>query len=303
MTTAADTFSAFLDALAETLDLRGEDRAGRLHLSRSHLDHVVSATGGEPPERMRRRLLLERAAHRLLATDAPVVDIAFEAGFGSHEAFTRAFSREYGAAPSRWRQQPTRTQIEGPSGVHFHPPGSLRLPTRRKVTPMDLMTRMLEHHVWLTSEMLERAIRLTDAQLDAPIVVPIGTIDDDMSIRSVLGRLVGQLAQWNAAVTQRSYDWEQERGKSVSTLRRELAEEGPAFLAQVRATVEEGRLDDTFVDVTCDPPHVFTYGGMVAHVLTFAAVRRLVVLGAYENLGITDLDAGDPMEWVAAPAT
>jgi hypothetical protein len=119
----------------------------------------------------------------------------------------------------------------------------------------------------------------------------------------VLGRLVGQLAQWNAAVAQRTYDWDQERGKSVSTLRRELAEEGPAFLEQVRATVDEGRLDDTFVDVTCDPPRVFTYGGMIAHVLTFAAVRRLVVLGALENLGITDLDAGDPMVWVAAPAS
>jgi AraC family transcriptional regulator len=216
---------------------------------------------------------------------------------------TRAFSREYGAAPSRWRRHPTGTRIEGPSGVHFHPPGSLRLPTSRKVTPMDLMTRMIEHHVWLTGEMIDRAGRLADEQLDAPIEVPIGTIDDDMSIRSVLGRLVGQLAQWNAAVAQRSYDWDQERGKSISTLRRELAEEGPAFLAQVRSTVDEGRLDDTFVDVTCEPPRVFTYGGMVAHVLTFAAVRRLVVLGAFENLGITDLDAGDPMEWVAEPVT
>jgi AraC-like DNA-binding protein len=302
MTTADDTFAAFLDTLAETLDLGSDDRARRLHLSRFHLDRVASAAAGEPPERMRRRLLLERAAHRLLVTDQPVVDVAFEAGFGSHEAFTRAFAREYGEAPSRWRQHPTRTQIEGASGVHFHPPGSLRLPTRRKVTPMDLMTRMIEHHLWLTSEMLDRAARLTDAQLDAPIEVPIGTLDDDMTIRSVLGRLVGQLAQWNAAMSQRSYDWEQERGKSVATLRRELAEEGPAFLTQVRTTADEGRLDDTFVDVTCDPPTVFTYGGVVAHVLTFAAVRRLVVLGAYETLGITDLQAGDPLEWVAEPA-
>lgn len=85
-------------------------------------------------------------------------------------------------------------------------------------------------------------------------------------------------------------------------MRRELSEEGPAFLDQVRTTVDEGRLDDTFVDVTCEPPTVFTYGGMIAHVLTFAAVRRLVVLGAYENLGITDLDAGDPAHWVAGPA-
>jgi len=54
--------------------------------------------------------------------------------------------------------------------------------------------------------------------------------------------------------------------------------------------------------VTCQPPRVFTYGGMIAHVLTFAAVRRLVVLGAYESLGITDLEAGDPAPWVAEPA-
>ena len=150
MTTATDTFAAFLDTLAETLDLGSDERARRLHLSRYHLDRVVSATGGEPPGRMRRRLLLERAAYRLVTSDQQVVDIAFEAGFGSHEAFTRAFAREYGRAPSRWRQQPTRTQIDGPSGVHFHPPGSLRLPTTREVTPMDLMTRMVEHHVWLT---------------------------------------------------------------------------------------------------------------------------------------------------------
>lgn len=302
MTAAADTFAAFLDTLAATLDVGSVERARRLHVSRFHLDRIVSATGGEPPDRMRRRLLLERAAFQLLTTDRPVVDVALEAGFGSHEAFTRAFSREYGAAPSRWRQRPTRTQISAASQVHFHPPGGLRLPTASEVSPMDLLTRMVEHHVWLTGEMLTRASRLTDAQLDEPLTFPVGTIDDDMTIRSVLARLVGQLAQWNAAATQRDYDWGQERDKTLLTLRRELAEEGPTFLTLIRETVEEGRLDDTFVDVTCEEPRVFTYAGMIAHVLTFAAVRRLVVLGALENLGITDLDCGDPATWVAQPA-
>jgi AraC-like DNA-binding protein len=301
MTTATDTFASFLTLLAGTLDLDADERAARMHLSRFHLDRIVTATGGEPPGRMRRRLLLERAAYRLAVSDRSVLEVAIEAGFDSHEGFTRAFRREYGAAPSRWRRHPTRTQLPAPSRVHFHPPGTLRLPMTTKVTPMDLLTRMLEHHLWLTGEMLERAGRLTDAQLDAPIEVSVGTIDDDMSIRSVLGRLVGQLAQWNAASSQRGYDWD-ERGKGVAALRRELAEEGPAFLAQVRATIEEGRLDDTFVDVTCEPARVFTYGGMVAHVLTFAAVRRVVVLGALETAGITDLDAGDPAQWVASPA-
>lgn len=300
MTTATDTFASFLTTLVDTLDLTSEERARRLHLSRFHLDRIVSAQAGEPPERMRRRLLLERAAYHLAVSDQQVVEVALAAGFASHEAFTRAFSRAYGAAPTHWRREPTRTQIDAPTAVHFHPPGGLRLPTTTKVTPMDLLTRMVEHHIWLTGEMLERAGRLTDAQLDEPIDVSVGTIDDDMTMRSVLGRLVGQLAQWNAASSQRRHDWDAERTKSISTLRRELAEEGPTFLALVVETIDGERLDDTFLDVTCDPPRVFTYGAMIAHVLTFAAVRRVIVLGALEKHGITDLDAGDPSERVSA---
>ena len=66
--------------------------------------------------------------------------------------------------------------------------------------------------------------------------------------------------------------------------------------------MEEGRLDETFVDATCDPPEVLTYSGMVAHVLTFAAHRRTLVCGALISAGVRDLGAGDPLRWVAEPA-
>ena len=56
------------------------------------------------------------------------------------------------------------------------------------------------------------------------------------------------------------------------------------------------------MDAICDPPEVFTYGGMIAHVLTFAAHRRTLVCGALIEAGVTDLGAGDPMRWVAEPA-
>jgi AraC family transcriptional regulator len=49
------------------------------------------------------------------------------------------------------------------------------------------------------------------------------------------------------------------------------------------------------VDVTCEPPRVFTYGGVVAHVLTFGAHRPTLVCGALADAGVTDLGAGDPM--------
>ncbi len=44
---------------------------------------------------------------------------------------------------------------------------------------------------------------------------------------------------------------------------------------------------------------MFTYGGLIAHVLTFAAHRRILVLGALESAGHPDLGSGDPRLWVA----
>ena len=73
----------------------------------------------------------------------------------------------------------------------------------------------------------------------------------------------------------------------------------PADQLNMHAIIDEGRLDETFVDAVCDPPEVFTYGGMIAHVLTFAAHRRTLVCGALADAGITDLGAGDPMRWIA----
>ena len=271
MSTTTDTFSRFVEVLAETLDDRGatgDELAARMHMSRFHFDRLVSAAAGEPPATFRRRVLLERAAYRLLTTDDDVVVVALAAGYASHEAFTRAFTRAYGPA--------------------------------RKVTAMDLLIRMVEHHVWLVGEMVTRAETLDDAVLDARVEISVDGIDCDPTVRSLLSRLVGQLAMWDAATHDRPYDTEGERGETVAEMRAKLDEVGPAFLDQVRTIVDEGRLDETFVDAICDPPEVFTYGGMIAHVLTFAAHRRTLVCGAFLDAGITDLGAGDPMRWVAA---
>jgi AraC family transcriptional regulator len=308
MSTATDHFTSFVDALADLLDdetgdvtprADGEAIARRLYLSRFHLDRIVSSVAGEPPARFRRRILLERAAYRLLTTRMTILDVAVEAGYGSHEAFTRAFTKAYGVGPRLWRARPTQIRLEAPSDVHFHPPGSLRLPAHQKVTPMNLLTAMVEHHVWLTGEMIGCAARLSDEQLDAPIELSVD--DDPQTIRTLLSRLVGQMGMWNAALADRAYDWSVEEHESVASLRERLAVEGPTYLAHVREACDEGRLDETFVDALCEPAEVFTYGGMIAHVLTFAAHRRTLVALALDAAGITDLGWGDPMRWVAEP--
>ena len=301
MTTRTDTFAAFVDVLAGALDdhdTTAEELAARLYLSRFHLDRVISSVAGEPPRRFRRRILLERAAYRLLSTDRTILDLAVEAGYGSHEAFTRAFTTAYGVTPGAFRRKPHAIRIEAPSGVHFHPPGSIRLPARDKVSSMDLLTRMVEHHVWLTGEILGCAERLTPEQLDEQIELNVD--EDEQTLRSLLSRLIGQLGMWNAALANREYDWSVEEHESLTSMRRRLPEEGPIYLGHVREVVEQGRLDDTFVDALCEPAEVFTYGGMIAHVLTFAAHRRTLAVLALDRHGVTDLGWGDPMTWVAS---
>ncbi len=305
MSTATDHFTRFVDVLAEALDdhdATGEVLASRLYLSRFHLDRIIASVAGEPPSRFRRRILLERAAYRLLTTDHTILQVAVEAGYGSHEAFTRAFTRAYGVGPGQFRGRPTGIRIAAPSNVHFHPPGSLRLPAREKVTPMELLTKMVEHHVWLTGEIIECAARLDDAQLDERVELNVDDDPDPSTLRRLMSRLVGQMGMWNAALANRDYDWSVEQHESVDSMRRRLAVEGPTYLAHVRDVCESGRLDDTFVDALCEPAEVFTYGGMVAHVLTFAAHRRTLAVLALDKHGITDLGWGDPMRWVAEPA-
>lgn len=314
--TATDTFADFVDHLAEALDDPDAKAHERLHLSRFHLDRIVRAVAGEPPAALRRRILLERAAYRMLTTSAPVLDIAVEAGYGSHEAFTRAFAKAYGAPPASWRRGPTQIRLypcgdragftATPAGplpqcVHFHPPAAIRLPARpdRKVTAMDLLTSMVEHHIWLTGEMIRVAGRLDDERLDQPIVLDVD--DDPQTIRSLLSRLVGQMGMWNAAMSDREYDWSVEEHEPLDAMRARLAEEAPVYLGHVRDVVGRGALDETFVDALCEPAEVFTYGGMIAHVLTFAAHRRTLVALALDRHGAGELGWGDPMLWVAQP--
>jgi hypothetical protein len=167
---------------------------------------------------------------------------------------------------------------------------------------MKLLTKMIEHHVWLVGELVERAAPLDPSVLDAPITLSVEGIDRAPTLRSLLSRLIGQMDMWNNVIASRPYDFEVEREETIASMRARLAQAGPAFLLEMRSVVDEGRLDETFVDAHCEPAEVFTYGGLIAHVITFAAHRRLLVLGALESAGITDLGNGDPREWVAQAA-
>jgi AraC family transcriptional regulator len=129
--------------------------------------------------------------------------------------------------------------------------------------------------------------------------VSVDNEDGRMTLRTLLSRLIGQMDMWNCAIATQDYDWSVEQNESLEQMHDRLSRVGPAFLDQVRSFVQDRRLDETFVDALCEPPEVFTYGGMIAHVLTFAAYRRTLVVGALDAAGIPELGWGDPMKWVA----
>jgi AraC family transcriptional regulator len=83
------------------------DLAKAAHFSLHHFHRIFRAQVGETVMQHVRRLRIERAARRLRASDERIVVLALEAGYESHEAFTRAFVDRFGVPPSEFRETPS----------------------------------------------------------------------------------------------------------------------------------------------------------------------------------------------------
>ena len=89
-------------------------------LSPFHFHKVFRGMTGETPLEMLRRLRMERATWQLLHTDRPVTAIAFDAGYETHESFTRAFRACHAMSPSKFRGgRHRRTQLAAANGIHY----------------------------------------------------------------------------------------------------------------------------------------------------------------------------------------
>lgn len=110
-TTAADYERRLLrvqQAIAEHLDepLDPAALAATASFSLHHFHRIFRGQMGESVMQHVRRLRLERAARRLRADGGMrLIDLALEAGYESHEAFTRAFTDAFGVAPSLFRER------------------------------------------------------------------------------------------------------------------------------------------------------------------------------------------------------
>jgi AraC family transcriptional regulator len=218
-------------------DLRLADLADRIGLSAFHFHRLFSAIAGEPPATYLRRLRLERAALRLQHSRLPVTDIAFAAGYQTHESFTRAFKSRFGVPPSRFRAERAR-----PDETIDIEPSIVRLPPRRiafvrHVGPYDQTGAAFEKVVaWAGPRGLLPGATLLGVYWDDQRITPpdrtrceVGLVVDDLAVgdgevgvRSLPG---GEYAVFRHRGSphdrQRSYDllyarWLPERGRAAA---------------------------------------------------------------------------------------
>ncbi len=294
-----DRLRGLIDLVVDSLDhpdADGRALARRASFSRDHLDRLLAAATGESPVALRRRLLLERAAWQLRTGAATPTEAAAAAGYGSLAAFSRAFSRTFGAAPSAYDGP---IEIPAPNGIHFHPPAGLLLPGARHRGGRDLTERMVGHHLARTRELLEAAATLSPDALARPLrpgFVATWFEGEEADAATMCERLVFTIEVWTAAMA----------GLAVPEPRSEVAllerfdPAAKAFARIARSIRDRGAWDDAFVDALCEPPQSFTYGGVLAHVLEYGAIRREMLARVLGELGATVEPTGDPILWEAA---
>ena len=129
----ADTYAECCERVRETVHfihasldqpLDVESIARIAGFSPFHFQRLYRVLVGETVMDTVRRLRLERAALGLQTSGESATEIAFDAGFESLEAFTRAFRRGFGAPPTAFRhRQWLGSWSPSAVGLHYNPEG------------------------------------------------------------------------------------------------------------------------------------------------------------------------------------
>jgi len=95
-------------------DLRVADIASAVGASRRHMARLVLVKTGEPLLNHLQRIRVDNACRQLRDTDAKIVNVAMDCGFGSVQQFNRIFWKLTGCSPGRWRKKAQST-LSGPA--------------------------------------------------------------------------------------------------------------------------------------------------------------------------------------------
>ena len=145
-----DTVNSYQERISQVLthiqqyldgSLTLEELAEVACFSPFHFHRVFRGMVGEAVAEHVRRLRLERAARQLRRTESAVLEIALEAGYETHESFTRAFADMFGMPPSEFRKdREASLEARLPAGAPSHASGF-------RVRRLDAMRVAFVRHV------------------------------------------------------------------------------------------------------------------------------------------------------------
>jgi len=116
--------------LPEILSL--EDVAGNVGVTPFHLTRAFSISTGRSLMRYVRSRRLTQAAHALAKGAPNILGTAIDAGYGSHEAFSRAFRDQFGVTPESVRDQ------RHLKNINLMEPMKMDIPTAAKINPIRM---------------------------------------------------------------------------------------------------------------------------------------------------------------------
>jgi len=143
----------------------------RFHLSRAFAESTGTSVAGY----MRGRRLSEAA--KALVQGAPdILAVALDAGYGSHEAFTRAFRQHFGLTPEQLRAQAHTDNIPLQEPIRMNQAATTSLASPR----LDTSLRLIRGDAMLIFGLAQRCPRVGDAAIPSQwnsFVPHLGHID------------------------------------------------------------------------------------------------------------------------------
>ncbi len=106
------------DHINEKITLRS--LANEAGYSPWHSARIFKECTGEPPFEYIRKIRLSYAANRLKNESEKIVDVAFDFVFGSHETFTRAFSKQFGMTTRSYKRIKPDLKLFLPENIRNH---------------------------------------------------------------------------------------------------------------------------------------------------------------------------------------
>ena len=230
----------------------------------------------------------------------PAAEAGAAAGYASGAAFSRAFARAYGMPPRAFAAADRAIELDAPNGVHFHPPGGLLIPgAAGRPAGRDLTERLVAHHLDRSRELLVAAAALPAAERSRGRCGPGSSPSGSRARRRARRRWPSGSCSRSRSGSRRSTG-DAAPVPGAGPLLPRLDRAGAGFARVAKRIRDRGAWDDAFVDALCEPPQSFTYGGVLAHILSYGAIRREALASVLRELGAAVLSSGDPIEWEAA---